>query len=60
MTARALSPCIGTCRIDDARGLCTGCLRSLAEIAAWSAMTDDERRAVMAGLPDRAPQARGS
>lgn len=45
------SPCIKLCRIES--GLCLGCLRSLDEIAAWSAMTDADRRAVMAQLPAR-------
>jgi predicted Fe-S protein YdhL (DUF1289 family) len=29
-----LSPCTGTCELD-ALGICLGCGRSLAEIAAW-------------------------
>ena len=40
------SPCISVCAIDKATGLCTGCLRTLDEIAAWSVLDDDERRAV--------------
>lgn len=35
------------------KGLCTGCLRTLDEIARWSAMSDAERRAVIAALPAR-------
>jgi predicted Fe-S protein YdhL (DUF1289 family) len=34
-------------------GLCEGCLRTLAEIAAWSAMRPDEKRAVLAQLAAR-------
>lgn len=41
-----LSPCIGICSVD-ARGLCEGCLRTLDEIARWSAMGDAERLHVM-------------
>ncbi len=37
-----LSPCIGICTLD-ADGLCEGCHRTLAEIAQWSQMGDDER-----------------
>jgi predicted Fe-S protein YdhL (DUF1289 family) len=37
------SPCIGICRIE-ADGLCRGCRRTLAEIARWGTMSDDERR----------------
>jgi len=29
------SPCNGICMIDERSGYCTGCLRSLQEIAAW-------------------------
>ncbi|MCS6943808.1 MAG: DUF1289 domain-containing protein [Sutterellaceae bacterium] len=28
-------------------GLCEGCLRTLAEIAAWSRLSDEEKRAVL-------------
>lgn len=48
-----LSPCIGTCQLDD-DGLCEGCLRSSAEIARWTQMNDDERLRIMEiVLPDR-------
>ncbi|SEN62938.1 DUF1289 domain-containing protein [Palleronia pelagia] len=50
------SPCINICVIHPAERICTGCLRTIDEIAQWSRMTDDERRAVMADLPDRAPR----
>jgi predicted Fe-S protein YdhL (DUF1289 family) len=39
--------------MDAASGLCLGCGRSLDEIARWSAMSRDERRAIMAVLPAR-------
>jgi len=48
------TPCIKVCRIDPHSGLCTGCLRSLDEIAAWGRMSSAERRRVMAELPRRA------
>jgi uncharacterized protein len=47
------SPCINVCRMNSDTGLCDGCLRTLAEIAAWSAMSPDEKRAVLAQLPTR-------
>lgn len=47
------SPCIKLCVLDRARGLCAGCGRTLAEIGAWTSLTDDERRAIMAALPAR-------
>lgn len=40
------SPCINVCVMDTQTGLCTGCQRTLDEIAAWSALDDAERRAV--------------
>jgi len=52
------SPCVGTCRIDAA-GLCEGCARTLAEIAAWGTMTPDRRRTVMRALPGRRDAAGG-
>jgi len=36
--------------------LCEGCLRTLDEIAAWSGMSADEKRAVLAKLPARRPR----
>jgi predicted Fe-S protein YdhL (DUF1289 family) len=50
------SPCIKICVIHPEARLCTGCLRSLDEIAMWSKLTNDERNAVMAELPTRTGQ----
>jgi predicted Fe-S protein YdhL (DUF1289 family) len=47
------TPCVKVCEIDRATRLCTGCGRSLAEIAAWSTMCRDERRRIMRTLHDR-------
>ncbi|MFO7340278.1 MAG: CoA pyrophosphatase [Lysobacteraceae bacterium] len=44
--AAPASPCIGLCRLGD-DGLCAGCLRTGAEIAAWSCMAEAERRWIM-------------
>jgi predicted Fe-S protein YdhL (DUF1289 family) len=44
---RAPSPCIGICRMDAAGDYCTGCLRTLDEIAAWSTATEEARFAVL-------------
>jgi predicted Fe-S protein YdhL (DUF1289 family) len=35
-----------------------GCLRSIDEIAAWTRMSDAERRRIMAELPGRADRIR--
>jgi len=48
------SPCVKLCVVHPETRLCTGCLRSIDEITAWSRMTPDARRAVMADLPGRA------
>jgi predicted Fe-S protein YdhL (DUF1289 family) len=52
------SPCINVCAIDAGTGLCSGCGRSLDEIARWARMTDAERQRVMRELPARSVQAR--
>jgi uncharacterized protein (TIGR00290 family) len=44
---RIESPCRNVCRLGN-DGVCDGCGRTLAEIAEWSTMTDNGRRAVMA------------
>ena len=53
-SGRVPSPCINVCRIDEATRLCVGCLRTLDEIAAWSVLTDRERRDVWTRLAERA------
>jgi len=47
------SPCISVCELDPATGLCRGCLRTLDEIAAWSVLDANGKRAVLAALPAR-------
>jgi len=39
--------------MDDASGLCIGCARTLDEIASWSVLDDDARRAIVDALPGR-------
>lgn len=48
-----LSPCIKVCVIAPATGLCSGCGRTLDEIARWGAMSEAERARIMAALPTR-------
>ncbi|KGM48889.1 DUF1289 domain-containing protein [Pseudooceanicola atlanticus] len=50
------SPCIKVCVIHPQERLCTGCLRTIDEIAAWGRLSPDERRAIMAELPSRKPR----
>jgi uncharacterized protein len=52
------SPCVKVCVVHPVERLCVGCLRSIDEIAGWGRMTAEERRAVMAELPSRAPRLR--
>ena len=54
------SPCVKVCVIHPETRLCTGCARTIDEITAWSRMTPESRRAVMADLPNRvaAPRTR--
>jgi predicted Fe-S protein YdhL (DUF1289 family) len=47
------TPCIAVCKIDPRTNLCFGCGRTLPEIARWGQMTAEERRALMAELPER-------
>jgi len=39
--------------MDAASGVCVGCCRTLDEIAAWSVLDADAKRAVLAALPAR-------
>ncbi|MEM6634742.1 MAG: DUF1289 domain-containing protein [Pseudomonadota bacterium] len=50
------SPCVKICVVHPTERICTGCLRTTQEIAMWRRMSDDERAAVMAELPSRAPR----
>ena len=50
------SPCVRICVVHPAERLCTGCLRTIDEITRWSKMTAEDRAAVMADLPSRAPR----
>ena len=53
MTTPVASPCISVCRMDEASGWCEGCLRTLDEIAVWSMLEDDDKRAVLLDLTRR-------
>lgn len=50
------SPCVKICVVHPESRLCTGCLRTIDEIGAWSKMAPEARRQVMAELPSRAGQ----
>ncbi len=47
------SPCINVCKMDAVTGLCQGCSRTLAEIAAWSGTNDTGKRRILAAVAQR-------
>ncbi len=51
------SPCRNMCEIDARSGLCRGCFRTLAEIAAWPGMTSEARRVLTERLAARSARA---
>ena len=59
LPAWVASPCISVCRMDDATGLCIGCLRTLDEIAAWGSLDDDARREVWVAIARRRDELEG-
>jgi uncharacterized protein len=48
-----VTPCNRICVVHPQTGLCTGCGRSIDEIAGWSGFSDAERAHVMTQLPSR-------
>ena len=51
------SPCISICRMNEASALCEGCWRTLDEIAYWSVLDEDDKRAVWLELGQRRQRA---
>ena len=51
------SPCINVCQIDPASGQCRGCWRTLDEIAHWSVLDEDEKKAIWQALMARSQAA---
>jgi predicted Fe-S protein YdhL (DUF1289 family) len=46
------TPCVGICTMGGA-GVCTGCGRTLAQIASWSNLSPSARLAIMEELTAR-------
>ncbi|MGB1560073.1 MAG: DUF1289 domain-containing protein [Sinimarinibacterium flocculans] len=46
------SPCVQVCELD-ADGICTGCLRSIGEIAAWGGAPAARRREILQAVARR-------
>ena len=44
---QAVSPCVNICTLDTDLALCQGCFRTLAEISAWSRVSNDERLGIL-------------
>jgi predicted Fe-S protein YdhL (DUF1289 family) len=53
------TPCLKICVLEPGSKLCRGCGRTIAEIAGWGAMSESERRRIMALLPDRIAASEG-
>jgi len=51
------TPCVKICRMLEGGSLCRGCGRTLDEIARWTEMSPEERRAIMGGLAERLKRA---
>jgi len=49
----ASSPCVNICHMSPRLGVCTGCCRTLDEIARWSELDEAERARIMAVLARR-------
>ncbi len=47
------TPCLNICVVEPSSGLCIGCGRTTTEIAQWPGMSEPQRLAVMAILPER-------
>ena len=50
------SPCLSICKLDSATEFCEGCFRTLDEIAAWSRLDDESKRAVWRLVAERLEQ----
>lgn len=47
------SPCVSVCVMDPQSATCSGCLRSLEEIGAWSRLSDAAKRQVWQRIQQR-------
>ena len=53
------SPCVSICQMDPKEGVCLGCYRTRAEIAAWRSMDQDDQLVLLDILRDRKAKATG-
>ena len=47
------SPCVKICVVEPETGFCIGCGRTRMEIGSWLGMSPEDRRTIMATLPER-------
>ena len=47
------SPCVSVCEMDQQTGLCSGCYRTLEEIATWSRIPNQTRWEIVQSLRER-------
>ncbi len=47
------SPCVGVCKMNESSGWCTGCYRSLDEIACWGRLPDADKRVLWVHIEQR-------
>jgi len=50
------SPCTGICALDPVRDWCSGCGRTIDEIAEWGTANEERQRAIVTALADRLVQ----
>jgi|GEM_PF-383706 len=48
----AISPCNNECALDS-RDICTGCFRTIQEIAGWAQRTESEQRMILENCAER-------
>ncbi len=53
------SPCISVCQIDDAKGWCIGCYRSIDEIRDWPILSAGQKLELLDRLAARKAEAHG-
>jgi uncharacterized protein len=53
------SPCVSICQMDPQDGVCLGCYRTRAEIAAWRSMDQGDQLALLDILRERRATATG-
>jgi len=53
MNQEIKSPCIRICKMDNSTGLCTGCYRTIDEIADWVFLSDEEKLKLLAEIEKR-------